>query len=161
MEWKDIPEYENYQASKDGRIRALNFEHKGIVRELKQSYTEKRYLKVNINGKPKRVHRLIAKTYLPNYNESLEVNHKNGNKEDNRLENLEMVTAKENSWHRHYVLKKCVKPVIQIDKDTNKIIHTYPSIQEAERNTDVDHTCIINVCKGKQKLAGGYKWEYK
>ena len=160
MEWKNIPGYANYQANKLGQIKTTNYEHKGITKILKQSYTEKKYLKVNINGKPKRVHRLIAKTFLENYDENLEVNHKNGIKTDNRVENLEMVTAKQNSWHRHYVLKKCVKSVKQIDKNTNKIVNRYPSISEAERITGIDHTCIINVCKGKQKTAGNYKWEY-
>lgn len=160
MEWVDIPGLDNYQATKDGRIRTTNFEKKGITRELKQSYTEKKYLKVNINGKPKRVHRLIAKTFIKNYDENLEVNHINGIKTDNRVENLEMVTPKQNSWHRHYVLKKCIIPVNQIDKETNKIIKTFQSINEAERQTGIDHTCIINVCKGKQKTAGKYKWTY-
>lgn len=160
MEWRDIPGYKNYQARKDGTIRTINYEHKGIIRELKQSYNEKGYLYVNINGKPKRVHRLIAKTFLKDYDDGLEVNHKNGIKSDNRIENLEMVTSRQNSWHRHYILKKCIIPVRQIDKITNQVIKVYSSISEAERQTRINHTCIINVCKGKQQTAGKYKWEY-
>ena len=158
MKWEDIPGYENYQANVLGQIRTTNYLHKGIIRILKQSYSEKGYLLVNINGKPKRVHRLIAKTFLKNYDENLEVNHKNGIKTDNNIDNLEMVSSKQNSWHRHYVLNKCVISIKQIDKTTNKVIATYPSISEAERKTGIDHTCIINTYKGKQQTAGGYKW---
>ena len=160
MEWKDIPNLKYYQVNKSGQVRTLNYEHKGITKILKQSYTEKGYLKVNINGKPKRVHRLVAQTFLENYSENLEVNHKNGIKTDNRLENIEMVTPKENSFHRHYVLNKCVKPVLQIDYKTKKEIQKFKSIAEASRTTGIDHTCIINVCKGNQRKAGGYAWAY-
>ena len=160
MEWVDIPGEPNYQANKLGQIRTTNYEHKNITKILKQSYTEKGYLKVNINQKPKRVHRLIAKTFLKDYDDNLQVNHKNGIKDDNKVENIEMVTAKQNCWHRHYVLKKLIKPVKQLDLKTNKTIKVFPSIAEAEKETGIDHTCIINVCKGKQKRAGRYKWEY-
>ena len=160
MEWKDIPDLPNYQANKCGEIRTLNYEHKGITRVLKQSKTEKGYLKVNINCKPQRVHRLIAKTFLNNYDDKLEINHKNGIKTDNRVENLEMVTSKQNSWHMHYVLNKCVKPVYKLDSKSNNILCKYRSIAEAEKETGIDHTCIINVCKQKQKTAGGFAWCY-
>lgn len=158
--WKDIPEIKDYQVNEIGEVRTLNYEHKGITRILKQSKTEKGYLKVNINGKPKRVHRLVAKTFLDDFDNKLEVNHKNGIKTDNRVENLELVTSKQNSWHRHYVLNKCVKPVVCLDKKTKKEIQRYKSVIDAEREIGINHTCIINVCKGKQKTAGGFIWEY-
>lgn len=158
--WKDIPNLQYYQVNELGEVRTLNYEHKGITRILKQSKTEKGYLKVNINGKPKRVHRLVAMAFLNDYSNNLEINHKNGIKTDNRLSNIEMVTSKQNSWHRHYVLGKCVKPVIQIDYKTKKELQKFQSISEAEKTTGIDHTCIINVCKNKQKKAGGYAWKY-
>ena len=49
--WKDIPNLQYYQVNELGEVRTLNYEHKGITRILKQSKTEKGYLKVNINGK--------------------------------------------------------------------------------------------------------------
>lgn len=159
MTWKKIPNHPNYEVNEMGKVRTTNYEHKGITKELKQSKNKKGYLRVNIDGKLKRSHRLIAMTFLSNYSEKLQVNHKNGIKIDNRIENLEMVTAKENSWHRNNILKIGNKPVIQKDKN-GKIINKYISISEAERQTGIDHTCIINVCKNKQKTAGKFIWEY-
>lgn len=158
--WKDIPNLQSYQVNELGEVRTLDYGHKGITKILKQSKTEKGYLKVNINGKPKRVHRLVAMAFLDNYSEKLEINHKNGIKTDNSINNVEMVTPKQNSWHRHYVLGKCVKPVAMIDINTKNIINKFRSVMEAEAKTGVDHSCIINVCKGRQKRAGKFGWCY-
>lgn len=158
--WRDIPNIQNYQVNENGEVRTLNYGHKGITKILKQFKNQKGYLRVNINNRLMRTHRLVAMAFLPDYDDKLEVNHKNGIKSDNRLENIEMVTPKQNSWHRHYVLNKCVKPVIKIDKNTKQEIEKYLSVSEAERKNNVNHTCIINVCKNKQKTAGGYIWRY-
>ena len=51
--------------------------------------------------------------------------------------------------------------VLQIDKNTNEVICEYNSLKEASQNTGIASSTICNVCKGKGKTAGGYKWKYK
>lgn len=97
--WKNIPNYEGlYQASINGEIRSL---YTNII--LKQEISKNGYCKVMLCKNKKRkllsVHRLIAMTYLDNYSEDLQVNHIDGNKQNNTINNLEMVTCKENIQH--------------------------------------------------------------
>jgi hypothetical protein len=88
-----------YYVTEEGKVYSNRF---GKMKELKGSNC-KGYLLIGINMDNKHkthfIHRLVAECYLENYSEELKVNHKNLIKTDNRLENLEMVTAKENSHH--------------------------------------------------------------
>ena len=98
-EWKDIPGYDgDYQVSSLGRVRSLKF---GRIRMLKHQVGDYRYCKVGIykGGKQKwyRTHRLLAKAFLPDWDESLEVDHINGKKKETHVENLRMVTRQGNS----------------------------------------------------------------
>ena len=98
--WKDIPNFEGlYQASNLGNIRST-YRYKKI---LKQCKSKNGYLKVMLCAHSERklisVHRLIAMTFLKDYDIKLQVNHKNGIKVDNRIKNLEMVTPSENIKH--------------------------------------------------------------
>lgn len=111
--WKDIPGYEQYyQASTFGRIRSKDRSfklHHGAIatrkgKILKGTPDEKGYLKTRllitgVSFKPKRIHRLIAQTFIPNPLQYSQVNHKNGDKSDNRIENLEWCNNSENQLH--------------------------------------------------------------
>jgi len=100
--WKDIPNYEGlYQASNLGNLRSLNYKKTGKIQNLKQAKNRNGYClcALHKNGKLKShlVHRLIAYTFLEI--STLVINHKNGVKTDNRIENLEFVTQKDNIIH--------------------------------------------------------------
>ena len=98
---KEIEGYPLYYASEDGRIISKKIENHPI--ELKSRKNRKGYLYVNLckNGKYRSItiHKLIAKAFLEEYEPKLQVNHKDGNKENNNMQNLEMVTCSQNIRH--------------------------------------------------------------
>lgn len=100
--WKAVPEFENYEMSICGKIRSLNYNQTGQIKELKQGKDKDGYFFAIPNKKGKRyrfrIHQLMAMTFLgftPN-GRKLVVDHKNNNKEDNSLENLQIITFREN-----------------------------------------------------------------
>lgn len=168
--WFNIPEYENYQASSNGRIR----NKKGRI--LKPAKNNKGYYVVVLNGKGLLVHRLIARTYIPNPNEYKIVNHINGIKTDNRVENLEFTTQRDNckkAWKQglcENVREKAYKTKRKTTIKTSKmvaqmhingtIINVFNSIREAERQTGISNGNISRCCRGEFGTAGGYAWKY-
>lgn len=101
--WKDIPGYEGlYQVSDYGRVRSLNYNKTGLVKELSMEITAGYYRVVLYkNGKRKKVfvHRLVVITFIGPIPRGMVVNHINENRSDNRVSNLEIVTYKQNNNH--------------------------------------------------------------
>lgn len=173
--WKTIPGYEGYyEASTRGRVRSLD----RIVNNLNKTDNRKqKIIKPHLAGRGylelllskdgakqhKLVHRLIAETFLPNPNMLPQVNHKDENKTNNCIENLEWCTAKYNMNYgtiKEQLGKNKRKPVLQLSKNGD-IINTFNSLTEAAKLTGVCCRNICSVCFGKRVTAGGYKWKYK
>lgn len=173
--WKNIDGYDGlYKISNLGRVKSSpnKSNHNGEM-ILKQSDVMGYRcvcLYKNSVAKMFKVHRLVATAFLENTENKPQVNHIDGNKLNNNANNLEWVTASENTKHAHEKgLAKALKGkdnnrivlVVQINKETNREIKTYYGIREAERETGVYHSNISRCCKGIVKSAGGFKWEYK
>ena len=106
--WKDISGYEGYyQVSNLGRVKSLNYNHTKKEKLLHSTENRDMYLRVGLykNGKPKikRVHQLVAESFLNHKicRHKLVVNHKDFNKQNNHVDNLEIVTQRENANKKH------------------------------------------------------------
>lgn len=174
--WKDIPNYEGlYQASNLGRVKSLERFRKGKngslvpVKEkiLKSSMLNSGYYQVGLTKqsilKFYLVHRLVWEAFNGSISEEYEINHINEKKFDNRLENLNLMTHRENVNYGTGIersTKKRANGVLQFTLE-DILIKEYPSTKQVERELGFGQGNIVNCCKGRYKQAYGFKWKYK
>jgi hypothetical protein len=185
-EWRDIDGFDGfYQCSNLGRIKRCKRRRSihGIVQIIEKPYIMRQtirddgYLAITIQYFGKRelflVHRVICSTFIDNKVNHKEVNHKDGNKANNHIHNLEWVTHSENIKHSYSKLgrissfsgkigKLNYNSIPVIKKTKNGIfVERYDSARSAYRETNIDYGHISACCSGKRKSAGGFIWEYE
>lgn len=179
--WKDIENYEGlYQVSNKGNVKSLNYMHTGDERLLKPIAISNGYLQVYLykNGKRKfcKIHRLVASAFLENADKLPQVNHKDEDKTNNNIENLEWCTSQyncnygtrgmrisKNQLNRH---DQSI-PIDMLNKQ-DEVVGQFPSEKETIRwlrangFPKANISAISRCCKGNPKYthAYGYKWRY-
>lgn len=180
-EWRPCVGYEGfYEVSNLGRVRSIAvyidkykkvFQRKSPVLKIAETTREgyKRVL-LSLYGKHHHcaVHRLVAMAFIPNDENLPEINHKDENPANNKVDNIEWCTRKYNAnygtlpkrmseWQMNSPVRS--KAVYQYTK-TGEFITAYPSMNEAGRNVGVSGNMIGRVCKGKAKSAAGFVFKF-
>ena len=165
-QWKPIKDFENYEVSNMGNVRSLNYRYTRAAKKLRLRKQRDGYLYVKLykNGKQynKNVHRLVTTTFIPNPQGKKEVNHIDGDKTNNRVSNLEWVTAKENQQHAwesglHVITEETKKKMSEAHKKQVICVTTgekFDCIRDAQEKYNVANSNISACCKGKLKSAG-------
>lgn len=151
---KEVVGYESlYMVDTEGNVFRVI---KNGLKLLKPSKDTHGYLQVHLckfgEKKKKLIHRLILEVFMPNENSNkLTVNHKDEDKTNNNIENLEWLTIGDNIRYSKS------KPIAQLDKNDN-LIGVYESSRMAQEKTGCNQASIIRCINGKAKTCGGYKW---
>lgn len=170
--WKDIPGYNGlYQISNLGHVKSLNFNNSN-KENLLSIYNHNGYLRVGIRHNKllhnHLVHRLVAEAFIPNPENLPVINHKDGNKSNNSIENLEWVTSRENTEH---AIRENLRPSMNCSRwgkypisqysINGKFIKTWISQREVERVLGFKQASISRAIKSMHPYKGFYwKKEY-
>ncbi len=164
--WKDIVGYEGkYQVSNKGRVRSLPVKSNtkyfsGRVLALFPDATG--YMAVSLSRKSHKVHRLVAIAFIDNPNNYTCVNHKDEDKTNNNVENLEWCTHKYNNNYgtrNKRISQNSGRKIVQYDLNGNAV-KTWKSIADAARYYGVERTTICGCCANRQHTSCGYIWKY-
>lgn len=184
--WKSIRGYENYQVSNYGNIKSLdridsrNHFRAGMIKQASTDSYGYKVVTLFREGQPKifKVHRLVALAFIPNPHKYDQVNHKDENRANNIVGNLEWCNAKYNSNYGNFSkhLSKALKQSkkfqafnkvagipkrIKVEQRTldGKLVKIWESISDTQKG-GFDPSAIVKCCKGKQETSRGYKFQY-
>lgn len=179
--WKPVKDYEElYEVSSLGNVRSITRYKKILKPGLVRGYPHiTLYNSKNKKNKNYNIHRLVAETFIDNPNNLPQVNHKDGNKLNNSVDNLEWCTCKENILHgiknglkiykkgtQNAMYGKYGKnsnraiPILQFDLNNN-LVKQWDSQIEIQRELGYKQSVISNCCNGRGKTAYGYIWKHK
>lgn len=160
-EWVKIKGFEEYEVSNYGTVKNTRT---GRIIKTRSTNTGYKLIDLhnNCNVSTKYLHRLVAEAFIPNPNNWPQVNHKDENKENNHVDNLEWCTASYNLSYNERA-KKVGLHHRENSPTKKKIVcvetgEVFISISEAARKTNINRVAISSVIRGIQKHAGGYSW---
>lgn len=166
-EWRPIKGYEGqYEVSNHGRIKSLSREENNRTlkdRIMKQYVGKTGYMQVRLckNNQTKlwKVHDLIAKSFIENPYDFPIVNHKDGNKINNDISNLEWCSYSHNIKHAYRTGLRMMRPIEQRTKD-GSFVKKWDCATDASKGTGINLSHIWGCCNHQRKSAGGFKWQY-
>ena len=177
MRWKAVRGFEGYyEVSDHGDVRSVDrkvCDTKGVIRHLSgrmmkscraKGRNNDGYYVVNLRkGGAAHVipiHILVATAFLPNPDDLPTVNHKDGNKTNNDVQNLEWATYRENNMHalRFGLRRPRGSSVVQIN-DSGRVVARFRSVCEASRSTGIGRSSISHCVNGRVSSAGGFAWQ--
>ena len=176
-EYFSIPNFDDfYKVNRDGifivdeRIDAAGRKRKRKI--IKQYFDRDGYKRLRIGDSTYLSHRIIAVTFIPNQKNLPHINHKNGIKDDNRIENLEWVTVSENNLHRYRVLNfqnpikgkfgknhKSSKPIKATNLISGQVLY-FEGAADAARKLNLNQSPLSATARGLYKQYRGYQFEY-
>lgn len=166
--WKDIKGYEGrYQVSNMGNVKSLNYNYTGKEKNLRarKPNTYNKYMAIELCKNNKKevffIHRLVAEAFIQNFKNLPVVNHKDGNKTNNKADNLEWCSYSSNVRHAYdtKLIKLKNRAVSQYGLD-GKYIRDWNGVREIQRTLGYSSGALCDCCKGRQKTAYGYIWKY-
>ena len=160
--WKPVKDFDNYNVSNFGNIKICKTDK--LIKMTKPGNIG--YFKLTVKDNTGKchtcqAHRIVAEAFVPNPDCKKIVNHKDGNKTNNNISNLEWSTPSENTNHavKENLLKKHSFKVDQFDLSDN-LINTFDDVKHAEEKTGIKASRISANCKGDSKTSGGFIWKY-
>lgn len=154
--WKDYGE--NYKISNKGRVRSL-LRGKDIILKFNKDKDGYNLVSIKKDNETKfsklKVHRMVLEAFVPNPNNLPDCNHKNKDKSNNDVENLEWCSRRNNLIHG------TGKKVEKLNKITLEVIDEYDCIADAASANNLRYQNISACCNGRIPSSGGFKWRFK